>query len=137
MQAKAGRKPTWSISRPLTNGPNALEAECPRAYQPKLRRRCSGDLPVASTPTVCWPATDMALKPKPIKTAMTNSEGTVSSSTGTQAPISTSVTPARITGWAPKRSIQRPTDMAASAGSTENMAMNRPTTSSGEPTLSA
>src|SRR5450756_1041345 len=137
MVAKAARKPTWSINRPEMKGPSALEAECPNAYQPKLRKRCSGDLPWVRAPTLCWLATDTALNPKPTSTAITNSAGTLSQSTGTAAPISTVSMPKRNTGSAPMRSTQRPTDIAASVGRTENMAMKMPTTSSGEPTLRA
>src|ERR1035437_5632748 len=137
MVAKAARKPAWSISSPEMKGPSALEAQWPKAYQPKLRKRCSADLPCARAPTVCWLATDMALKPKPTSSAITNSEGTLSQRTGSQAPISTVSTPKRNTGSAPMRSIQRPIDIAAKVGRNENMAMKRPTTHSGEPMLRA
>src|SRR5674476_73239 len=137
MVAKAARKPTWSINRPEMKGPSALEAECPNAYQPKLRKRCLGDLPWVMAPTVCWLATDTALKPKPTSTAITNSAGTLSQSTGTAAPISTVSMPKRNTGSAPMRSTQRPTDIAASVGKTENAAMKMPTTHACEPVLRA
>jgi hypothetical protein len=122
---------------PAMNGPNVLDAECPSANQPKLAKRCEGDTFSTKWPTVCCAATESMLKPKPIVTAVTNKVGTVSKKTGNHAPITTKLTPIRMTRDAPTRSTQRPTASAVNIATIENSAMNTPTTYSAEPVFSA